>query len=93
MFDQARQRVEGLLLVRAASLDQYRAADARGEEHDGENVPRVCRAPLESERDATAEPRGEVDDLRGEPRMEAEAVGYVDVTCLHAVNDRTHQRR
>ena len=56
IFDQAAERLEGLRLVGAAGLDRYRAADARGEEHDGEDVPRVCRAPVESERDATPEP-------------------------------------
>src|SRR3989442_3272648 len=84
--DQSAERVDGFRLVGTAGLDHYRAADARGEQHHGEDIACVCLAPLESERDARREPGGEVDDLRGEPRMETEAAGYVDLTRLHGAH-------
>ena len=90
--DQAAERFDSLRLVRAAGLDRYRAADARGEEHDREDVARVCCAPVKSERNAAPEPGGEHDDTRGELRMHTQTAGYIDLTRLHSMNDRTPQR-
>src|SRR3989442_5885784 len=90
--DQSAERVDGFGLVGAAGFDHYCAADARGEQHHGEDVACVCLAPLESERDARREPGGEMDDLRCEPRMETEVAGYVYLTRLHGVNNRALPR-
>src|SRR5438270_485975 len=69
--------------VRAARLDQNLPIDARREKHDGEHVARIGGSAVEGKRHTALELRREMDDLRSQPRMQAQAARYIDLTDFH----------
>jgi hypothetical protein len=81
--DQIGERVDGFRLVRAARLDGNRATDACREQHDGDDIPRIRRAAIESKRRTASEFGGKLCNLGGGPSVNAEPIGYVDLSFLH----------